>query len=62
MTHYLVLVGWDEALLTDMKVGTKREVIIPPNLGYGRHGAGRVIPPGATLYFRMELVAVNGKK
>ena len=53
--------GWDEALLTDMKVGTKRQVVIPPELGYGSRGAGGVIPPGATLYFNMELVGVIPK-
>ena len=51
--------GWDEALLTDMPVGTKRDVIIPPSLGYGRSGAGGVIPPNATLYFRVELIATR---
>ena len=56
-----VISGWDEALLTDMKVGTKRQVIIPPELGYGSRGAGGVIPPGATLYFNMELVGVVPK-
>lgn len=56
-----VISGWDEALLTDMKVGTKRQVIIPPELGYWSRGAGGVIPPGATLYFNMELVGVVPK-
>lgn len=54
-----VIPGWDEALLTDMPVGTKRNVIIPPELGYGRSGIGGVIPPNATLYFRVELVAAR---
>ncbi len=56
-----VIAGWDEILLTDMKVGTIRDVIIPPHLGYGKRGAGRSIPPNATLYFRVELVAVGPK-
>mmetsp|Transcript_23541 Transcript_23541/g.21415 ORF Transcript_23541/g.21415 Transcript_23541/m.21415 type:complete len:212 (+) Transcript_23541:30-665(+) len=56
-----VIAGWDEALLTNMKVGTKRNVIIPPELGYGSRGAGGVIPPGATLYFTMELVGIGNR-
>eukprot|EP01035_Chromulina_nebulosa_P019057 gene19057-24879_t len=44
-----VIAGWDEALLTNMKVGTKRNVIIPPELGYGSRGAGGVIPPDIYL-------------
>jgi peptidylprolyl isomerase len=54
-----VISGWDEALLTDMKVGGKRDVIIPSSLGYGKRGAGGVIPPDATLYFRMELMGIG---
>jgi FKBP-type peptidyl-prolyl cis-trans isomerase len=50
-----VIPGWDEALLS-MKVGTVREVIIPAKLGYGKRGAGGLIPPNATLYFRMDLI------
>lgn len=56
-----VIAGWDEALLTNMKVGTRRQVIIPPELGYGARGAGGVIPPNATLYFTMELVGIGAK-
>lgn len=57
-THQ-VISGWDEALLTDMPVGTKRQVIIPSELGYGKRGAGGVIPPNADLYFVMELVGIG---
>lgn len=56
-----VIAGWDEALLTNLKVGGKRQVIIPPELGYGARGAGGVIPPNATLYFTMELVGIGAK-
>ena len=53
-----VIGGWDESVL-DMKVGEKRNVIIPPNLGYGARGAGGVIPPNATLYFTIEFLALK---
>jgi FKBP-type peptidyl-prolyl cis-trans isomerase len=46
---------------TRMHVGTVREVIIPASLGYGTRGAGGVIPPNSTLYFRMELVGIGNK-
>lgn len=54
-----VIAGWDEVLLADMSIGTKRDVIIPPDLGYGRRGAGAAIPPNATLYFRVELIGTR---
>ena len=54
-----VIRGWDEALLAGMKVGGTRRAIIPSDLAYGKRGAGGIIPPAATLYFEMTLVAVQ---
>lgn len=50
-----VIKGWDQAFAT-MTKGEKRTIIIPPSLGYGKFGAGNIIPPDATLIFDIELV------
>ncbi len=53
-----VIAGWDQGV-PGMKVGGRRQLVIPPHLGYGDRGAGGVIKPGETLIFVVDLVSVS---
>jgi FKBP-type peptidyl-prolyl cis-trans isomerase len=53
-----VIKGWDQGVL-GMKIGGSRRLIIPADMAYGDSGAGGVIPPGATLVFDIDLVAIE---
>jgi FKBP-type peptidyl-prolyl cis-trans isomerase len=53
-----VIAGWDQGVV-GMKIGGTRKLTIPPEMGYGERGAGGVIPPDATLIFKVELVGLG---
>ncbi len=53
-----VIKGWDQGV-SGMKIGEKRKLTIPPELGYGASGAGNAIPPNAVLIFEVELLEIN---
>jgi FKBP-type peptidyl-prolyl cis-trans isomerase len=53
-----VIRGWDESFAS-MAIGERRQIVLPPRLGYGDRGAGGIIPGGATLYFDVELLGIQ---
>lgn len=53
-----VIKGWDQGVST-MKIGGKRRIMVPPQLGYGSDGVPPVIPPNSTLYFEIELARIE---
>jgi FKBP-type peptidyl-prolyl cis-trans isomerase len=54
----MVIKGWDLGMV-GLKVGGLRKIVIPPELGYGKNGAGKVIPPDAELHFDVELIKIK---